>query len=238
MTRILFQGDSITDGARLKDPQKRWDLNHQIGHSYVFSVVGRLGRRFPGKYCFINRGVSGDTVEKISERWQTDTLDEHPDVLSLLLGVNGNGDFDGVFSEGIQKHLESFEAGYRNLLRTAREQNPNLKLIIMEPFCLPNRQKDAKKFEAFQPVFARKQALVKEIAEKFGAIFIPVQESLNALVKETAKVFSTQALEVDPMAYWLWDGVHPTEQMHDWLADLWLDATKEMLQCDASIAKS
>ena len=97
MIRVLFQGDSITDGNRYKDPQNRWDLNHQIGHSYVFNVVGALGRRFPGKYAFINRGVSGDTVEKIAARWQQDTSDEKPDVLSLLLGINGHGSFDGAY---------------------------------------------------------------------------------------------------------------------------------------------
>ena len=49
MIRILFQGDSITDGNRYKDPSSRWDLNHQIGHSYVFNITGILGRRAPGK---------------------------------------------------------------------------------------------------------------------------------------------------------------------------------------------
>ena len=34
--KILFQGDSITDGARLKPVEKRWDKNHQIGHSYAY----------------------------------------------------------------------------------------------------------------------------------------------------------------------------------------------------------
>ena len=228
MIRVLFQGDSITDGLRLKDPQKRWDLNHQIGHSYVFSVVGKLGRKYPGKYCFINRGVSGDSVETITKRWKTDTLDENPDVLSLLLGVNGNGNFDGEFSEGIEAHLNAFEKGYRNLLQTARAQNPNLKLIIMEPFCLANRQKDAEKFQMFKPVFTRKQKIVKQIAEDFGAIFIPIQEKLDALVAKTESVLSANDCKIDAMAYWLWDGVHPTEQMHDFLAELWLDAVKDL----------
>ena len=28
--KILFQGDSITDGNRYKEPERRHDLNHQI----------------------------------------------------------------------------------------------------------------------------------------------------------------------------------------------------------------
>ena len=55
MIKILFQGDSITDGNRYKDPQKRWDLNHQIGHFYVFNIAGILGVKYPGKYDIILR---------------------------------------------------------------------------------------------------------------------------------------------------------------------------------------
>ena len=229
MIRILFQGDSITDGARYKDPSKRWDLNHQIGHSYVFTVVGTLGRKYPGKYCFINRGVSGDNVDKITERWQVDTLDEKPDILSLLLGVNGNGNFDGEFPEGTEAHLQAFEVGYRNLLKTARDQNPNLKIVIMEPFVLPNRQKDEEKLKRFMPIFQRKQEIVRNIAKEFDAIWIPIQDRLNRLVTETASVLIDNGCDTDPCAYWLWDGVHPTESMHSLLAELWLEAAEKIL---------
>ena len=178
MIRILFQGDSITDGNRSKDPKVRWDLNHQIGHSYVFDIVGKLGRKFPGKYHFINRGVSGDTVVKIAERWQTDTLDERPDILSLLLGINGNGEnLNGKYPEGEEEHMRQFDIGYRALLNAAREQNPDLKIIIMEPFVLPVGEKKAQIYE-FIPIFRRKQEIIRKIAEDYNAIFVPVQKRL------------------------------------------------------------
>ncbi len=228
MIRILFQGDSITDGNRYKDPESRWDLNHQIGHSYVFNIAGILGRTAPGKYTVINRGVSGDTVEKIAARWQSDTLDEKPDVLSLLLGINGNGNFDGCFPEGQDEHLRQFETGYRNLLTAAQENNPALKLILMEPFVLPaGTRKDH--FHDFMPFFRRKQECIRRIAEDFDAVFLPVQEKLDRLAAETAPLLTAENCSTDPYAYWLWDGVHPTEPMHSFLADLWLDGAKKIL---------
>lgn len=45
--KILFQGDSITDGNRYREPERRHDLNHQIGHSYAFIVSGMLGAEYP-----------------------------------------------------------------------------------------------------------------------------------------------------------------------------------------------
>ena len=228
MIRMLFQGDSITDGNRYKDPESRWDLNHQIGHSYVFNIVGVLGRQFPGKYTFINRGVSGDRVDSIAGRWQRDTLEEKPDVLSLLLGINGNGNFDGTYPEGVEKHLENFEAGYRELLRSARSVNPDLKLILIEPFALPVGNVKPN-YEAFTAVFRRKQQIIRDIAREFGAVFVPVQEKLDQLATETAPRLTAAGCDTDPCAYWLWDGVHPTEPMHAFLAQLWLEATKDIL---------
>ena len=228
MIRILFQGDSITDGGRLKPVESRWDLNHQIGHSYVYPIVGELGRKYPGKYTFINRGLSGDTVTSIANRWQTDTLDEHPDGLSILLGINGNGKFDGQYPEGVEEHLRVFEEQYRALLDDAVAQNPNLKLIIMEPFCLPVGDRKAH-YEAFKAVFSRKQAIIRRIAEDYGAVFIPVQKRLEALVEQTAPVLTENGCDTDPHAYWMWDGIHPTEPLHHYLAELWLEAAEPLL---------
>ena len=229
MIRILFQGDSITDGNRLKDPMARWDLNHQIGHSYVFNIAGDLGRRSPGKYRFINRGVSGDTVAKTAERWQTDTLDENPDILSVLLGINGNGEnLSGKYPEGEDEHMRQFDLGYRSLLDAARAQNPDLKIILIEPFVLP-AGKWKTQIYGFIPVFRRKQEIVRKIAEDYNAVFVPVQAELERLAAETAPVLKANGCDIDPYAYWLWDGVHPTEPMHSFLADLWLEAAGDIL---------
>ena len=228
MIRVLFQGDSITDGNRYKDPSSRWDLNHQIGHSYVFVIASELGKKHPGKYAFINRGVSGDSVESITARWKEDTLDENPNVLSLLLGTNGNGERDGTFPEGTEVHLRNFEMGYRALLDSARANNPNLKLIIMEPFFLPvGRFKTT--YDAFLPVFAEKQQIIRRIAADYGAVFVPVQAKLEKLVQDSVRILKENGCDADPYEYWLWDGIHPTEAMHGVLAELWLDAAKYIL---------
>ena len=62
-TVILFQGDSITDGKRLRGKENEWDLNHQMGHGYAFIVNALLGSRHPERNLkFINRGISGNRV--------------------------------------------------------------------------------------------------------------------------------------------------------------------------------
>lgn len=228
MQKILFQGDSITDGNRYKDPASRWDLNHQIGHSYVYPIAGKLGYLYPGKYAIVNRGVSGDSVDSIARRWQEDTLDEEPDILSILLGINGNGTFDGAFPEGVDVHLAAFRDRYASLLTQAREKNPALKIILMEPFTLPCGQTKAH-YDVFMPVFRQKQAIVRDLAMQFGAVFVPIQTELEALAERMADTLLKNGCSTDPYAYWLWDGVHPTEPCHWFLAEKWLETAAPLL---------
>src|SRR6185312_14064285 len=83
---ILFQGDSITDGGRWRTGS---DFNHIMGQDYAYMIAGQVGLQFPDRnLTFINRGIGGNRVRDLAERWRTDTLDLHPDMLSVLVGIN------------------------------------------------------------------------------------------------------------------------------------------------------
>ena len=61
------------------------------------------------------------------------------------------------------------------------------------------------------------------------AVFIPVQKRLEGLVADSAASLAANGCDTDPCAYWLWDGVQPTEAMHGFLAELWLRAAVDVL---------
>jgi len=215
--RILFQGDSITEGGRCQDRERRWDKNHQIGHSYAYIVAGKLGSENPGKYEFINRGVSSDTVQKLEARWEIDALDENPDLLSILVGVNGNGKKNGRYSDDFDVHLKSFDDTYRHILDMSFEKNPSLKLIIMEPFTIPVGLY-AETYNDYQPCFAKIQEACAKIAQDYNAVFIPLQKEIEKLAESDIGA-----------EYWIWDGVHPTESTHWIIAQRWMEAAKPLL---------
>jgi len=81
-SRILFQGDSITDGNRGRSE----DPNHILGHGYVFIIAAQYGAAFPDlNLTFINRGISANKVTDLEKRWQQDTIDLKRDILSVLI---------------------------------------------------------------------------------------------------------------------------------------------------------
>ena len=166
-SRILFQGDSITDGNR----GHSLDPNHILGHGYAFIIAARHGAAFPErKLDFYNRGVSGNTVLNLDKRWEKDTLALKPDLLSVMIGVNDN-------SHGVP--LEAYETTYDKILSEARAQNPKLKLVLMEPFVRhPGKPVP-------EGIVAR-QAIVANLALKHGAALVRLQKLFDDAAAKTA----------------------------------------------------
>jgi lysophospholipase L1-like esterase len=165
--RILFQGDSITDGNRGRSA----DPNHILGHGYAFIVAARQGAAFPErKLDFLNRGVSGNTVLDLQKRWAKDTLALKPDLLSIMIGVNDHG-------KGVP--LDVYESTYDQLLTETRAQNPKIKLVLLEPFV----RHPGKPIP--ESILAR-QAIVAKLAQKHGAALVKLQKLFDDAAAKTA----------------------------------------------------
>lgn len=193
--RVLFQGDSITDGNRGRNE----DPNHILGHGYCFIIAAKYGERYPErKLTFLNRGVSGNRVTDLAARWPKDTLNLKPDVLSILIGINDSGHIP----------LDQYEQVYDQLLAQSRAANPAIRFVLCEPFYLP-KEGHKPGDERAQDVKQR-QAIVAKLAAKHGAALVKLQRVFDA------------ACQRAPAEYWVWDAVHPTYSGHQLIADEWI----------------
>ncbi len=201
---ILFQGDSITDGNRGRNE----DANHIMGHGYAFNIASRIGADCPEKnYKFYNRGISGYKITDLADRWQKDTLDLKPDVLSMLVGVNDAASV--IFNRPPVVPVEKYEETYGSLLEQTRSQFPEILFVLCEPFIL-KVGKVADNWEIYLTDINKRGEVVKKLAAKYKAVFVPSQQVFN------------KACEKAPAEYWMWDGVHPTVAGHELLAREWL----------------
>ena len=200
-TRTLFQGDSITDGNRGRSA----DPNHILGHGYAFLIAAKYGAAFPErKLVFLNRGISGNKVTDLEARWQRDTLELKPDLLSILVGVNDTG----------RAPLEVFEPTYNKLLTETKNVHPSVRFVLLEPFCLPVGH-TLERGEAWVAELSERQHITARLAKKHSAVLVPCQ-----------KVF-TDACKRASADYWIWDGIHPTYSGHQLLADAWVEAVRK-----------
>lgn len=205
-TKLLFQGDSITD---MKWGRNQADRNHYLGHSYVYLIASRLMMDMPeADLTFLNRGISGNTVGDLKSRWIKDAVELDPDVLSILVGVN---DVGRAVRANSKVDVVRFESDYRSILQQSRERNADLKIILLEPFVLSvTRVKDA--WDAWRGQTDRIRPIVERLAEEFEAIFLNTQD-----------LFDHAATQADP-SHWIWDGVHPLPQGHELIARHWIEA--------------
>ena len=200
--RILFQGDSITDGNRGRSA----DPNHILGHGYAFIIAARHGAAFADRNLdFMNRGVSGNTVLDLEKRWQKDMLDLKPALLSVLIGVNDN-------SKGID--LAQYEKVYDKLLTDAKAANANIKFVLCEPFGFPMAKKK-EIWETWGEGLRKRGEIVAALAKKHHAAMPCFQRALDDACKRA------------PVEHWCWDGVHPTYSGHQILADEWERAVRQ-----------
>lgn len=210
---IVFQGDSITDAGRHRDG-KQANSPYALGSGYAGIAAAQLLGEHPGSpwQCY-NRGVSGDKVFQLAERWETDCLDLTPDVLSILIGVN---DFWHTLTHDYDGTAETYERDYRALLDRTREALPEVRLIIGEPFVLMDGA--AVEADQWRPAFDAYRAAARRVADEYGTAWIPYQTIFD------------EALRQAPVSYWAPDGVHPSPAGHYLMAQAWLDALEKVTE--------
>lgn len=195
--RILFQGDSITDAYRLQDPEG-------MGNGYARYASQLIRSRHPDtEFEFINRGIGGNKMIHLVERWQEDCIDLQPDVVSILIGVNNTicrADTKNWYDN------DEFESMYRGLLTDIKEKT-NAKIILLEQFLVPMPY-NAYMREDMDP----KIQITRRLALEYADAFVPYDGLITAECVRTYPVC------------WSHDGVHPTEALARFMAEHYANA--------------
>lgn len=205
---ILFQGDSITDAGRNKEDNS-FNNPRALGSGYAMLAAAALLEKYAALSLKIyNKGISGNKVFQLAERWDKDCLDIKPDVLSILIGVNDiwhklNGQYNGT--------VETYRKDYIALLERTKKALPDVKLIICEPYAVKGVKAVDDKW---YPEFFDYQKAAKDIAAQFGATFIPFQKIYDEAQKQA------------PGSYWTPDGVHASFAGAQLMAKAWVNVVK------------
>lgn len=206
-TVVLFQGDSITDAGRNRDSAEP-NAAGALGSGYPLLVASAvLATRPASGLRFFNRGISGNKVPDLQQRWTADTVNLRPDVLSILIGVN---DFWHKLDHGYNGTVQDYEQQYTALLAETRSALTRVHLIVLEPFVLRTGAVDARWF----PEFDQRRAAAARVATHARATFVPLQSIFD------------QRARTAPPEYWAADGVHPTPAGHAVIAEHWRRAAR------------
>jgi lysophospholipase L1-like esterase len=198
--KILFIGDSITDCGRLEE-------NFPLGNGYVKMFSDMLTVREPEKNIkIINRGISGNTIIELKERWHEDVLNHSPDWLSIKIGIN---DVHRFLMEEQYSYLNSvtFEQIYDLLLTTTKKYLPTCKILLIDPFYISS--------QSFNDTFRMK--IISQLPE-YNAAIQKLSEKYLTLCVKTNELFQQQLEHQHPATY-CDEPVHPNSAGHLLIAE-------------------
>jgi len=196
---ILFQGDSITDVGRSRETD-------DLGSGYPNYVAALFNSAYPElNVKFINKGISGNRVIDLKNRWTEDCIALAPDVVSILIGVN---DTWRRYDSNDETSAEAYYEDYKTILSRVKDELGDVPIIILEPFLLPYPEDRIKWRVDLDP----KIQMARKVAKEFGATYIPLDG-----------IFASKCMDTE-YSFWAADGVHPTSAGHALIARAWLEA--------------
>ncbi len=192
--KVLFIGDSITDCGRR-------DEYAPLGNGYVSKVVDLITAKYPERRIeYVNKGIGGDVVEGLEERWDSDVIAEKPDWLSVKIGIN-NASRQLAAGVRTEEYLPKWEACYRRILSRARDEL-NAELFMFEIFYVATDVAEPQP----RPVDAYNE-VVHRLSDEFNARLVKTSDAFqHAVTARSGELWTTQ------------DGIHPNPAGHTLMA--------------------
>ena len=195
--KILFQGDSITDAGRNREDP------HDLGQGYPKYAAKFIAEMYPDEeFEFIDLGISGNKTEDLVARLQSDFIDIHADVVSVLIGVNDTWHHAGDCS---WVGAGEFEGRLRTIYGAIKDTGA--KLMVLEQFLLPFPDKLYWRVDLDPKIQIQRKA-----ARDYADIYVPLDGLLAA------------ALIGHDMHEYSDDGVHPNAYGSEFIGRIYADA--------------
>ena len=199
---FLLIGDSITDCGRRGGEMP-------LGSGYVRNFVEIVTARHPERrIAWINKGIGGNTILDLSERWADDVIREKPNWLSVKIGINDlHGHLRGG-EHGVSP--ERFRELYTRILTEAKEAFDH-ELVLIDPFYISNQPSAESLRAQVLALLPEYLGVVEELAGTFGARRLQTHELYaRHLAYRESEVFCPEP-------------VHPNRTGHFLIADALYD---------------
>ena len=174
---ILFIGDSITDcGRRTTDVP--------LGNGYVKLFTDMLIIREPKKtITILNKGIGGDIVIGLRDRWHDDVLRNKPDWLSIKIGINDLHRTLNKSPEVVPVPPPLYREAYEDILSRTKSALPKCKILLIDPFYISNDQSPTSVRSHVLKLLPEYLKTTRDLSKKYGTLRVKTHEIFQRLLK-------------------------------------------------------
>jgi lysophospholipase L1-like esterase len=173
---VVCIGDSITDCGRR-------DQFAPLGNGYVKLFSDLLAVSFPKrKINIINKGIGGNTILDLQQRWEDDVMYHKPDWLTVLIGIN---DLHRVLSKAPasdQLTVKKYEQRYQELLSRTKKRL-RCGVVLLEPFYVSLAKTDTLWRSQVLSELRKYDRVVRLMSRKFHTGLVKLQDIFEEQLK-------------------------------------------------------
>lgn len=160
------------------------------------------------KVTIINHGIGGHTIHDLRNRWIDDAISLTPDWLAINIGIN---DCYECCHGKERSTPEQFKEVYEELLTLTRQELPEVKLLLIDPF-YATQDVDGKLADSHPEKVSTLLPKYLEVVEQMSQIF-------DALHVKTHNHFKDHFAIQSPKLFFPNDSVHPNSAGHLFIAE-------------------
>lgn len=138
-----------------------------------------------------NRGISGDTTNRLLERLNENVLCIKPKNLVLLIGTNDIG--RGLPLEITLKNVE-------NIIEKTKKACPDINFVLQAVYPINRPMRDAFEKRSNEKILAMNKEFIK-LSEKYGCVWLDLTDKLSDETGNLKKEFTYDGLHLNAKAY-------------------------------------
>ena len=214
-TKAVFLGDSITM-AGVYDTEVGVQSGDTLIYPKYSGFITLLKNDIEDDIELIGKGVSGDKVSNLLERYKEDVLSLNPDIVFIYIGIN---DVWHKYDFGTGTDILFYENGLRKIITDIKSNGARVVLctptVIGEnkgEFTLVNKFKDIETMEIMNGDLDAYSDVIRKLSSELDTDLVDLREVFINYISENN-------LNNEPAGITTSDGVHLNDQGNKLIAD-------------------
>ena len=214
-TKVVFLGDSITK-AGVYDNEVGVPSGDTLIYPKYTGFITLLKNDIEDDIELIGKGVSGNKVSNLLERYKKDVLNLNPDIVFIYIGIN---DVWHKYSMGTGTDILFYENGLRKIIGDLKNQGA--RVILCTPtvigenkgeFTLVNEFKDIETMEIMNGDLDAYSDVIRKLSSELNTDLLDLREIFMSYISENNPNNESSGITT-------YDGVHLNDLGNKLIAD-------------------